>query len=392
MPLIERDEHFFNFFKPSLLNVIGLLLLSIGAIGFLLLSIILPILVPDAIIASIQLNLFGQIVGVLITVLFLIPFFGVKLAKTENPTVMRVLKVLGVCCLALTFVTFLALILFTVFTTLGLPIEHSYGNIVLEPWHLANPWNIVLFFATATIGAAIFEELIFRRMLIPLLEMRGMAPTAAVITASLGFAFVHVPNDIINGSLGYVISHFISTFTIGVFLGLIYVFTRNVLFPIILHGFINSIAFTELILFNLGDMNLLLIFAFITLGIWILGIFMAGFVLFQYFRKPAPAWLQTLRIKSDIKILPGLSGYLIVAFGLVSLQVLIELGIDVLFFPNIFMFYVVMFLFYVLFFLVLLWISSRTKYEGSSEQPNERKTHYENASKVRLEPHREEAE
>lgn len=392
MVIVERDESLLNFFTPAVLVVIGLLVLSLGAIGFLLVAFVIPIMVPDAIIASIQLNLFGQIIGVIVTLFFLIPFFRIKKVKTNAPTVWRVLKVLGISCFILTFITFVAFILYVIFTALGLPIEHSYESLILTPAHLANPWNIVLFFATATIGAAIFEELIYRRMLIPLLEGRGMSPTAAVIASGLAFALIHVPNDVINGSLGYVISHFITTFTLGLFFGFIYVFTRNVIFPMIIHGFTNTIAFSELILFSLGDMNLLVILALIILGIWIIGIIIGGLALFQFFKEPSPAWVITLRQQSKINILPGLAGYLIVAFGLVSFQVLIELGIDALFFPNFIMIYLVLFLFYLVFVLVLLWIIHNTRYEEPPPEPEETRTLYDRASEVTLEPLQDEAE
>ncbi len=385
----ERDEGLLNFLTPSVLIIVGLLLLSTGALAILLVNSLIPILIPDATIAAVQMNLFGQIVGIIVTILFLIPFFGVKKIETESLSTWRIIKVLGVACFALTVATFLAFLLWVVFTTLGLPIIHSYGSLILTPEQLANPANIVLFFATTTIGAAVFEELIFRRMLIPTLETRGMAPTAAVLASSLGFALIHVPNDVINGSIGYVITHFITTFTLGLMLGLIYVFTRNILFPMIIHAFINFIAFSELILYNLSNFNLLLLFALILLAIWIIGILVGVLAVIWYFRTPQPRWAEILKMKSKINILPGLTGYLIIAFGLVSLQVVVELGIALIFFANIFALYAGLFLFYLVFFLLLLGLVYVTHYEPSTfaeEERSESHQIYDQASDVTLEP------
>ncbi len=367
MEIVERDESFLNFLTPAVLIMVGLLILSIGALSLILINFFIPLLIPDPIMASIQMNLVGQIIGIIATLLFLIPFFGLKTVKTKKPTLFRTIKVLGIACFTLTLSMGLALVLWTFFSILGIPIEHSYGDIILTPGHLANPWNLVLFLATATIGAAIFEELIFRRILIPALEYRGMAPTAAVIASSMGFALIHVPNDLINGSLGYVITHFITTFTIGLMLGFVYVFTRNVIYPMIIHGFINAVAFTELILISIDDFNLLLVYAGILMILLIVGIIVGVLALVWFFRDPPPQWVETLRLKSRINIFPGLTGYLIIAFGLFSIQVLAELGFTFAIYPNVFFLYVSLAGFYILYFLILSYLAYITRYEQPIE-------------------------
>ncbi len=384
--IVERDETFLNFLTPAILIMVGLLILSIGALSLIMVHFSIPVLIPDPIMASIQMNLFGQIIGIIITLIFLIPFFKLKEVESRFPTVFRTLKVLGVACFALTVALGLALVLFFAFSALGIPIEHSYGNIILGPEHLSNPWNLVLFFATATVGAAIFEELIFRRMLIPALEVRGMAPTAAVIASSLGFALIHVPNDLLNGSPGYVVTHFITTFTIGLMLGFVYVFTRNVIYPMIIHGFINAVAFTELILISIDDFNLLLIYAGILLVLLFIGIIVGVLALIWFFRDPVPAWVETLRIKSKISIISGLAGYLVIAFGIISIQVLAELGIAFAFTPNGFLIYSSLIGFYVFYFFLLLYIVKITRYEPTEDVKPETRQLYDKAKEVTLEP------
>ncbi|MFX1510367.1 MAG: lysostaphin resistance A-like protein [Promethearchaeota archaeon] len=389
MQIQERDEGLLNFLSPAIIIIIGLLVLSIGALSLIMFHFFVPVIIPDPIMASIQMNLVGQIIGIILTLFFLIPYFKLQKVATRTPTVFRTLKVLGVACFALTVAMGLALVLFLVTAALGIPIEHSYGDIILGPQHLSNPWNIALFFATATVGAAVFEELIFRRMLIPSLQQRGMAPTAAVITSSLGFALIHVPNDLINGSPGYVVTHFITTFTIGLMLGLVYVFTQNVIYPMIIHGFINAVAFTELILISINDLNLLLIYSAILLILLFIGIIVGALALFFYFRDPPQRWVLTLKVKSRINIIPGLIGYLIVALSLVSIQVLVEMGVAYAFSPNGFLIYTILIAFYVVYFFILLYIVSITRYESSFEVKPLQTPLSDEAEDVTLEPPQE---
>lgn len=386
--LIERDESLLNFLSPALLFVIGLVLLALGAIGLILINFLIPVLIPDGVIATLQVNLFGQIVGIIVLLIFLIPLFHIRTVETQKPTIMRTFKTFGISCLAVTMAMLFALVLWVFFTALGLPVVSSYTSFVLTPVHLTNPWNIVLLFATVIFGAAIFEELLFRRMLIPALEHRGMGHLAAVIASSLGFALIHVPNDVINGSVSFVISHFITTFTLGLFLGFTYVATRNVLFPMIIHGFINGFAFSELIIESLGDFNLLIGFAIVLLAIWVIGVIVGAIFLIQYLRDPKPSWVNTVWDKSRINILPGLAGYLIVGFALVSLQVGIEVSIDAFFFPNVYLIYSALFLFYFVFFILLILLVQFTKYEYTPEELKEPEPRplYDTAQDVTLEP------
>jgi membrane protease YdiL (CAAX protease family) len=389
-PLVfkECDENFFNFLTPAFLFIIGLLLLAIGAISLILLNFLIPVLIPDGVIASLQVNLFGQIVGIIVIFLFLMPLFQLKTVETKTPTILETLRTFGIACLSLTMAMLFALALWVIFTAIGQPIQSSYTGFILTPVHLANPWNIVLLFSTVIFGAAIFEELIFRRMLIPALEHRGMGHFAAVIASSLGFALIHVPNDVINGSISFVISHFITTFTLGLFLGFTYVMTRNVLFPMIIHGFINAFAFTELILESLGDFNLLVILALVMLAVWVIGVIIGSIFLIQYLKDPKPSWVQLLMKKSRINILPGLAGFLIIGFALVSLQVGVELGINALFFPNIYHIYLALFGFYLLLFFVLVLLVNNIDYEPQPQELKESEPRplYDTAQDVTLEP------
>jgi membrane protease YdiL (CAAX protease family) len=366
MVIYEENERLLNFLSPAVLTTIGLLLLGLGAWSLAALDFIVPILPADAIMATIIANLAGQTVVTLAVLLLLIPLLHVQSVEHKPLTFMRTLKSIPAFCLVYTVAMGLALVLYLILDLLGIPIATSYGSILLTPAQLANPFNLVVFFVTTTVGAAISEELLFRRTLIPTLETRGMAPLAAVFASSLGFSVIHMPNDILNGSFGFVVSHFITTLIIGTVLGISYVATRNVIFPMILHGLINLVSFGAGIIETIGDLSLLVIYALVILAIWVIGIVVGVIALWQALKEPPAPWAAVLRIKSKINILPGLLGYLLVAVLLVTVQVLGELGLISLLFPNIPLIYAAAWLFYLLFFALLLWLLTQTRYKGVS--------------------------
>ena len=381
--LEERKETLLNFLSPAILIQVGLLVLNIGAVGLILIHVLWPVLIPDVTMANIQINLTGQIVGSVVAFFFLFSVFRVENVEAQKPTPKRLVLVLGVSCLAITLAIFVSMALLLLFTALGMPITHSYAGIILGPQHLSNPWNVVLFFATGVIGAPIFEELVFRRMLIPTLEIRGMSGAGAVIASSLGFALIHLPNDALNGSPAYVITHFISAVVIGLILGFVYVFTRNVIFPIIIHGLNNAFAFTEVILITLNDFNLLLIYAFIMLAIWGIAIIVALYFGIQYLSSKPPEWVLTLKQKSSINILPGLAGYLTIAFGLVTFQTLVEFFLVI---PDPILLFTVLFLFYLGYFGLLIFAVKNIPYKAEEPPEVPKRTLYDRAEDVTLEP------
>ncbi len=183
------------------------------------------------------------------------------------------------------------------------PYESFFPSVTL----LSMPIYYILFFGVLSFGAAISEELAFRRALIPMLERRGLGTVWVLIISGLMFSLIHTPADLINGSWTFAIIHFCSTFMGGLALGFIYIRTRNVFYPILLHGFSNGvsgvlqIAYVQLemgeaVLINLG---LLWIGLTIFLGAVIVGY--ALFQLYQYRGYPhAPTWIQLL---SDRKVI-----------------------------------------------------------------------------------------
>lgn len=364
MVILEKNEGLLNFLSPAVLITVGLLLLSLGAYSLVILDFVIPILPPDHIMANIIANFAGQIVVAVVVLFLLIPLLRLERVEHKPLTFMGTLTSLPAFCFVYTVAIAVALALYAVFELLGMPVSTSYGSYILTPVQLANPLNLAIFFASVTVGAAISEELLFRRTLIPALETRGMAPLAAVFASSLGFSVIHMPNDIINGSFAFVLSHFTSTLIIGIVLGISYVATRNVIFPMILHGLINLVSFGAGIVETIGDVGLLVAYALLILAIWGIGFIVGVIALWQVLKTPPAPWATVLRIRSKINVLPGLLGYLVVAVLLVTVQVLGEIGLVVLLAPNLSLVLIALYLFYLLLLALLLWLLTRTRYEG----------------------------
>jgi len=87
---------------------------------------------------------------------------------------------------------------------------------------------LIIFFITASIGAPIFEEIMFRGFLLPSLT-RYMPVSTAIITSGVIFAVAHLN-----------ISEVLPLATLGIILGFVYTRSRNLLSSIFLHSLWNS--------------------------------------------------------------------------------------------------------------------------------------------------------
>ncbi|MFX0170864.1 MAG: type II CAAX prenyl endopeptidase Rce1 family protein [Candidatus Hodarchaeota archaeon] len=178
----------------------------------------------------------------------------------------------------------------------------SYEGIFPTLDLLEDPFYYILFFGTLVFGAAISEELAFRRTLIPLLERRGFGTFWVLIFSSVLFSLIHTPADIINGSIRYAITHFFGTFAGGLMLGYVYMRTRDVRWPMLLHGIINGYAGVATI--ALLRFEALSETTFYLLSLWwififtIIGIATTVYLVIQFIRKrksiDEPVWIRIL--------------------------------------------------------------------------------------------------
>ena len=239
----EKKGKLLNFFTASMVVGVGGLLLSFLTI---LISFIIVLtnfyLSFDYIVLSLLILFLSQFIGIFIVYYVFIPLFKAKNSEFHPITILNSVKTILLISGTFTLIVSINFILFYIFRVFKLSPQSGYTNILLNPEHLTNPLNILIYYLPLTIGAPVYEELVYRRLLVPLLEQRGMNPLTAILSSSLLFALAHLPDDLISGNLTGTIMHISAVFLIGVSLGLIYVLTRNVFFSIIIHGIINFIS------------------------------------------------------------------------------------------------------------------------------------------------------
>ncbi|UCG90420.1 MAG: CPBP family intramembrane metalloprotease [Candidatus Heimdallarchaeota archaeon] len=138
-----------------------------------------------------------------------------------------------------------------------------------------NPVNIMVLIVLMAVVIPIWEELTCRRLLIPLLEERGLSPLLTVLASSLIFAFGHVPHFITNGNMTTLLIQIPRAFLFGLILGFIYINTRNVFYSVLAHGIANGLGIIPLALIYLNNETLNIIFELIYSLILALGLIMS---------------------------------------------------------------------------------------------------------------------
>jgi uncharacterized protein len=100
---------------------------------------------------------------------------------------------------------------------------------------------LLLFFLTAAVAAPLFEEFLFRGFLLPSLT-RYMPNWVAIGMSGLIFGVAHLS-----------LSEIVPLTTLGIILGIVYVRTRNLLAPMLLHSLWNSSTLVSLYILGSGN-------------------------------------------------------------------------------------------------------------------------------------------
>ena len=101
--------------------------------------------------------------------------------------------------------------------------------------------GLLLFFLTAAVAAPLFEEFLFRGFLLPSLT-RYMPVWTAIGISGLLFGVAHLS-----------LSEIVPLTTLGIILGIVYVRTRNLLAPMLLHSLWNSTTLVSLYILGSGN-------------------------------------------------------------------------------------------------------------------------------------------
>jgi len=369
MKIIDNKGKFLNFLASSIVVGVGGLLLGFLSNLVLFTFVIAQIYLPlDYIILTLLILFLSQIIGIFIVYYLLIPLFKVKDSEYRPLNLFNSLRTIMLICGTFTLIVSINFILFYIFRLFSLNPQSGYNNVLLSSEHLTNPLNILIYYLPLTVGAPVYEELVYRRLLIPLLEKRGMGPSIAIFSSSLLFALAHLPDDLISANITGIIMHISAVFLIGVSLGLIYILTRNVFYSIIIHGILNFISFSGPLVILIVNSILTLSYDIIYWITYILGFIVIILGLWQFFRKREAEWVILVREKNTKSILYSFFGFLFI--GTISIFVplliqitIVNLGIAIY---NILLYLFVLILCFGSFLILFLWLGTRTIYESKN--------------------------
>ena len=323
----EKSSNFTDFLIPAVAICLGSIIMALIQIfSVVLLLLAEPIILVDEPITSLLIVLLSQMIGAPIVYYGLISFFKVKESEYRPITMNSFGKTFLLFCVSFSVYGISSLIFTNICLAFDLIPQSGFSNIFLTAEHLQNPLKIFLFLFPTTIGAAVFEELLYRRMLIPLLEQRGMSPFSAVFASSLVFALGHLITDLVGGNLAGGIIHVWTVFLLALALGMTYVLTRNVFFPILIHATSNFISFLAPLLILMEADILLQIRSFTVITLIITGGIIGINAIFKYLSDSRTEWLKIIKMKSEYNITRGLVGFMIIAYLLISIPVMLELS------------------------------------------------------------------
>ena len=318
--IIEIENSFLNFFTPAVLVPASYFLFNL--IGW-------PSLFLRYLIAQSGIDVDPNVVHLVISVVFLsftclilyyiliyLPRLKVHDAKYKKPTKSSLYTVGAFFC----FIILINLIIVTIYKLI-------YGNFDFQLYTLfpidlmiEDPLYFFAFIIYDIVLFCIFNEIVFRRALIPTLEDRGSSPFHAVLLAALGSSFIDLPAMFLKPKYPYDIYHFLTVILLGICAGLIYISTRNILFPIlfsVLFSFYRSLDF-----FVHNDFQSF--FGLINIVIALLGLLLTVYIIYGLIVvKQPPKLIKVIKIKSSSKILKGVLGYLAISLGLLTIQTIV---------------------------------------------------------------------
>ncbi|MFX0204961.1 MAG: type II CAAX prenyl endopeptidase Rce1 family protein [Candidatus Hodarchaeota archaeon] len=196
---------------------------------------------------------------------------------------------------------------------------------------LDNPAYLFLFLIYDGILSVVFIEIVYRRALIPMLEDRGLSPFFAVILSALGDSFINLPGYVLSPNHPENIYFFCLSIAIGLCAGLIYISTRNIIFPIISVSCFQIFTTLRLI----GVQELKLIFESLYILFLVVGLGIILFLVFEIFHPiRSPNWIRIIKKRSSPFIMRGLIGFFIISLGLLAIQTIVAKIGRIIFIPE----------------------------------------------------------
>ncbi|MHA2073833.1 MAG: CPBP family glutamic-type intramembrane protease [Candidatus Hodarchaeales archaeon] len=334
LEIVEIEDSYLNFFTPAIVVVIGYFLFNLIFWPFLIvdgfilenevtISAFLNRIIPDLPVLTIS-----SILEIIILLLFsvLLYYIFVIRLKVRSSEYRKV----SISSFGYTLLIFLVMILFS----LIFRYFYDYFRILLElkPPFAEKPRVHPIFFILSLVATifemALYTEIIYRRALIPLFEDRGLSPLVAVILSAWAVFSINIPTYIIipifrPGELFLIdiMYDFFYILTFGVCAGLIYILTRNLIFPFLfvaliqIYDYLGPFAPFEvhkILATMISILEIISIVVIICLTIYIF------YILIN--KETTKDWAILIKERSASHTIKGILGFFIITFSLLMIQ------------------------------------------------------------------------
>lgn len=356
--IFEIENSYLNFFTPAVCIAAGLFLYGLISWPLSLLNWVFHIFkinIDLKLLPLILQNLSGLIVCLIVYFVF-IPRLKVQDADFKKASSISFIIVLLVFCT----VIFFRILLTAMVEFFGVKIEAPFPWFLKSYDQLLNPMGMFFFLLYQLIISPLFTELVYRRTVIPLLEDRGLSPIHAVILSSLGFCLLYLPSYIQTSNPLNSLYWFVSTFLFGLATGIIYILTRNILFPILYAAFYYVYRLTDTFGSYFGNELLLMIQNLTNYATLLAGLVVIMYVILKLIAPKSPTnWVNIIKMRSVLNIKRGVIGFFIISFGLTGIQLLMNPIQKILTNSE---YFIVNTLFYLVVFTIPFWLIITTEY------------------------------
>ncbi len=282
--------------------------------------------------------LLGALIGSIIIYFVMIPFLRIKsvgLSQSGD----RMDLIVSFSLFSVFWVVITGLSLFTIIfsSNFDTKLEFFTNFLSLSSNQIFDPFLLLLWIFGFVICVALFQELIYRRIVISLLENKGMSSISAVLVSSCAFALILLPFTLdfqiklFQGSLISLMTNyqtefliltacynFLTLFCLGFMCGAAYVITRNILFPILIQVLNRALIFLVFIALTLDNQLIHFIVTSIIILVNIIGILVIFAFIMDFKLVPKEKFNQLFENKSLINSKQGLLGFFIILCGLLT--------------------------------------------------------------------------
>ena len=318
--IVEIENSFLNFFTPAVIIAASQFLYNILAWTLVLIS-------SDLFVDDFTIVIFGSIALilsiiciVLIVWFVFLPRLRIQDVRSQNYQLKSLMVVFVAFCLSILVFSTLTILYDTFDLTWSL--EYPWPFLFIQ-FLTTEPVVLIFFVILILLINPLFDEVLYRRTIIPLLEDRGCPPILAVILASIGHGMTFLPSFVLSSLFTNNMFDIINFTIYSFFSGLIYIFTRRILYSYIFAVSYSSYQAVIALNFHFLDINLEFIFnlgqiVFIILSIGITLVLVVDLIN----KKSAKRWIRIIKEPSESNLKKGIVGFFGIIFVLIASQAL----------------------------------------------------------------------